>query len=56
MAKKVKILTYYAKNTNNDLFQYKWGADETFYISVKGEWEVADIKDYEILEIGYFHG
>jgi hypothetical protein len=51
-------LGYYAKDVNNNLFQFKWELDNTFLIkcvepSVVG-WVVADPKDYEILEIGFF--
>ena len=48
-------LGYYAKNKiTNDLFQFEWDADDTFYIFKDGEKQVAFADDYEILEIGFF--
>jgi hypothetical protein len=55
-------LGYYAKDKDNNLHQFEWGADDTFYINdVNGD-EVSnlghkikkvDSKDYEVLEL--FH-
>jgi hypothetical protein len=50
----VERLGYYAKHRNNNLFQFKWSTDDTFRILINNQWEVADPKEYEILEIGYF--
>jgi len=50
----VKRLGYYAKDENGNLFQYQWGADETFSIWIDGEWVVEDANRYIVLEIGYF--
>lgn len=47
-------LGYYAKDKNQDLHQFEWGQDDTFYIVKDGQKTVANIKDYEILEIGFY--
>lgn len=38
---------------NKDLFQFEWGADETFFIIKDGNKSVANPNDFEILEIGF---
>jgi hypothetical protein len=48
-------LGYYAKDKDNNLFQYEWGANDEFYImNSDGDMVMKDPKEYEILEIGYF--
>lgn len=56
----MKRLGYYAKDKNNNLFQFEWGADdgnqtnEDFFIIRNGEKRKSIATDYEILEIGFF--
>ena len=46
-------LGYYAKDSNNNLFQYEWGYDEVFYIMINGEKTIADPNKYEVLDLSY---
>ena len=46
-------LGYYAKDSENNLFQYRWDYDELFYIIIDGEWIIADPNKYEVLDISY---
>ncbi len=50
----MKKLGYYAKDENDNLYQYQWGADDTFQIWIDGEWVDEDAERYIVLEIGYF--
>ena len=50
----MKTLGYYAKDKDNNLFQFRWKFDDTFEILLNSEWVKRLPKDYEILEIGYF--
>ena len=51
----MKKLGYYAKDSQNNLFQYELGADDEFYIlNSDGDMVMTDPNKYEILEIGYF--
>lgn len=48
-------LGYYAKDSENNLFQYEWAAGDEFYIkNSDGDMVMADPDKYEVLEIGYF--
>ena len=48
------LLGYYAKDSSNNLLQFEWGEDDTFYIfHTNGEKVIANADDYEILEIGF---
>lgn len=56
-------LGYYAKDKDGNLHQFQWGEDDTFYINDEAgelvsnlghKMKIADAKDYEILEIGFF--
>ena len=47
-------LGYYAKNKDNDLFQFEWSELDDFFIKVGDDMILSDPNDYEILEIGYF--
>ena len=46
-------LGYYAKDSNDNLFQYEWGYDEVFYIMINGKKTIADPNEYEVLDISY---
>ena len=46
-------LGYYAKDSENNLFQYRWDYDELFYIIIDGEWIIVDPNKYEVLDISY---
>ena len=51
----MKQLGYYAKDSKNNLHQFEWGKSDEFYIIDKNNVkQLADSKDYEILEIGVF--
>jgi len=51
----MKKLGYYAKDSQNNLFQYEWGADDEFYIlNSDRDMVMADPNKYDVLEIGYF--
>jgi len=51
----MKQLGYYAKDKDNNLHQFEWGANDEFYIkNSDGEMVHSNPKEYEILEIGYF--
>jgi hypothetical protein len=45
---------YYAKDKNGALLQFEHGADEKFYVFYSGVKTLANVEDFEILEIGYF--
>ena len=47
-------LGYYAKDFKGTLYQYEWGVDDTFYIIDKDGKRIANVENYEILEIGFF--
>lgn len=47
-------LGYYAKDKDNNLFQYRWHPNDVFEILLNGHWTMRHCEDYEILEIGYF--
>lgn len=47
-------LGYYAKDKDNNLFQFEWASNNDFFIIKDGEKVKANPKDYEILEIGHF--
>ena len=47
-------LGFYAKDSKDNLFQFKWGRDNTFYILIDGRWNIEKVENYTILEIGYF--
>ena len=48
-------LGYYAKDSQNNLYQYEWGADDEFYIlNSDGDMVMSDPNKYIILEIGIF--
>lgn len=58
-----KNLGYYAMDKDKNLYQFEWGADNTFYIanplgdtlSSQGQKMMkADPKEYEIIEVGYY--
>lgn len=50
----MKQLGYYAKDFRNNLFKFEWGDNDKFYIiDINGK-RLANPKDYEILEIGFF--
>ena len=50
----MKQLGYYAKDKDNNLFQFEWGADNEFTIlNSDGDYVMANPKDYDIVEIGY---
>jgi hypothetical protein len=50
----MKSLGYYAKDKDNNLHQYEWGADDEFSIlNSDGDYVMVDPNDYEILEL--FH-
>ena len=50
----MKRLGYYAKDKDGNLFQYEWGAGDEFSILKDGDYVMADPKEFEILEIGFF--
>ena len=54
----MKKLGYYAKDKDNNLYQFEWGANDKLYLhlpNVKGIRKVeVSPKDYEIVEIGFF--
>jgi hypothetical protein len=43
-------LGYYAKDKDNNLFQFEWFADDSLVIDGR----IVSKEDYEILEIGFF--
>jgi len=47
-------LGYYAKDKENDLYQFRWKSDSTFEIKFGVQWIEKNPKDFEILEIGFF--
>jgi hypothetical protein len=52
--KGVNPLGYYAKDKDNNLFKFKWGSNEEFYIYKDNKAIAVNPDDYEILEIGFF--
>jgi len=49
----MKQLGYYAKDKDNNLFQYEWGADDEFHIlNSDGDLVMRDPKEYEVLQLG----
>lgn len=48
-------LGFYAKDKNNNLYQFKWDKDDNMFI-LKGKerWVEVNPEFYQILEIGYF--
>lgn len=50
----MKQLGYYARDKDNNLFQFEWGTDNSFKILVGGELKLVEPEDYKIIEIGYF--
>ena len=50
----MRHLGYYVMDRFNNLFKFKWGKDDTFYVLKEGTMTKQNPKDYEILEIGYF--
>ena len=49
----MNALGYYAKDKDNNLFQYEWGADDEFSIrNDAGDYVMRDPKDYEIIQVG----
>jgi len=49
----MKRLGYYAKDVNDNLFQFRWSLNK-FEILVVDSWIEKDPNEYEILEIGHF--
>ena len=50
----MKRLGYYAKDENNNLFQFRWEENDNFQILLNGIWTDKHFENYEVLEIGYF--
>jgi hypothetical protein len=46
------VLGYYAKDKNNDLFQFEWSELERFYIIKDGIKITANSEEFEIIQIG----
>ena len=51
----INYLGYYAMDKKNNLYQFHWGADDTFYIINPKNLKLkrANANDYEILNIAY---
>jgi len=50
----MKLLGYYAKDLQGNLFKYEWGAGDEFYIlNSDGCLIMVNPDKYEVLEIGY---
>ena len=49
----VERLGYYAMSSNRNLYRFKWGEDDTFYILTRrdNKYVEANPKEYEIVEI-----
>ena len=52
----MKRIGYLAKSQHTGILRpFEWGADEEFYVKRSdGSLQMADVNDFEILEIGYF--
>jgi hypothetical protein len=63
MSSKVEQIGYYARDVHGNLHQFEWGkVTNSFYIIDRKDMRKdgvkiipADPKDYEILEIGFYH-
>jgi len=47
-------LGYYAKDVEDNLFQFKWGEDDKFYIFKNQKYHLDNPNNYVILEVGFF--
>lgn len=51
--KEDEVLGYYAKDKDNNLHQYEWGADDEFSIlNDDGDYVMVNPKDYKIVQLG----
>lgn len=49
----MNVLGYYAKDKDNNLYQFEWGADDEFSIrNDAGDYVMRDPKQYEIIQVG----